>query len=123
MLAVVKTPHTDIKIKGFVSNKVLAVLKGEFGKALKIKREKSDEELVDLFETNLYKSFKKRITPGDYVKTYRENLELTQAALGERVDMTRAYICDLEKNRRPISKEMAKKLAKIFGVSVSCFIS
>jgi plasmid maintenance system antidote protein VapI len=98
-------------------------LKGEFGKALKIKHEKPDEELVDIFETDLYKRFKKRITPGDYVETYRENLGLTQAALGEKVGMSRAYVCDLEKNRRPVTKEMAKKLSKVFDVSVACFIS
>jgi DNA-binding XRE family transcriptional regulator len=123
MLAVVKTPHTNIRIKGFIPKAVLTVLKGEFGRALKIKRGNSGEELVDIFETEAYKSFKKRVTPGDYIKTYRENLSLTQAALGEEVGRSRAYICDLEKNRRPVSKEMAKKLAKVFGVSVSFFIS
>ncbi len=61
MLAVVKTPHTDIKIKGFVPKTVITVLKGEFGKALKIKHEKGDEEFVDLFDTDIYKRFKKRI--------------------------------------------------------------
>ena len=122
MLAVVKTPHTDLRIKGFIPGKVITVLRGEFGKTLKIVREKGDEEELDLFETDLYKEFKKRVAPGDYVRTYRENLGLSQAALAEKVGMGRAYICDLEKNRRPISKEMAKKLATIFSVSVSSFI-
>ena len=122
MLAVVKTPHTDLKIKGFVPKTVITVLKDEFGKALKIKIDKDDDELMDLFGTDLYKNFRKKVKPGDYIRTYRENLELTQAALGKKIGATRAYICDLEKNRRSISKEMAKKLAKIFGVSVSFFI-
>jgi DNA-binding XRE family transcriptional regulator len=122
MLAVVKTPHTDLRIKGFIPRPVLKVLKTEYGKSLEVKTDKDDDELVDFFETDIYKDFKKRITPGGYVRMYRENMNLTQAALGEKVAMSRAYICDIEHGRRAISKEIAKKFSKMFKLPLEYFI-
>ena len=122
MLAVVKTPHTDLRIEGFIPRPVLEVLKTEYGKSLEVKTGKDDDELVDFFETDLYKDFKKRMTPGDYVRMYRENMSLTQAALGEKVGMSRAYICDVEHGRRAISKDIAKKLSRLFKISASHLI-
>ena len=117
MLAVVKTPHTDLRIKGFIPHPVLKVLRTEYGKSLKVKVDDDDEELVDFFETDLFKDFKKRMKPGDYIKMYRENMHLTQAELGKKVNMSRAYICDVEHGRRTISKDIAKKFSKLFKIS------
>ena len=122
MLAVVKTPHTDLRIKGFIPRPVLKVLRTEYGKSLEVKVDNDDEELVDFFETDFYKDFKKRMKPGDYVRIYRENMSLTQTALGEKVGMSRAYICDVEHGRRPISKDIAKKFSKLFKISASHLI-
>ncbi len=122
MLAVVKTPHTDLRIKGFIPRPVLQVLRAEYGKSLEVKTDKDDDELVDFFETDFYKDFKKRMTPGDYVRMYRDNMNLTQAAFGEKVGMSRAYICDVEHGRRAISKEVAIKLSRICKLSLEHFI-
>ena len=122
MLAVVKTPHTDLRIKGFIPRPVLMALRTEYGKTLKVKVNDDEEDLVDFFETDIYQDFKKRMQPGDYVKMYRENMELTQAALGERVGMSRAYICDVEHGRRAISKDIAKKLSRMFKISATHLI-
>ena len=122
MLAVVKTHHTDLRIRGFIPRPVLKVLKIEYGKSLEVKTDKDDDELVDFFETVFYKDFKKRMTPGDYVRMYRENMNLTQAALGEKVGMSRAYVCDVEHGRRAISKDIAKKLSKLFKISANHLI-
>lgn len=122
MLAVVKTPHTDLRIKGHIPRPVLRVLRSEYGKALHVEQDRDDEELVDFFETDVYKEFSKRATPADYVRNCREGMGLTQAALGEKVGATRAYICDVEHGRRPVSKEMAKKLSKLFRISAGHLI-
>ena len=122
MLAVVKTPHTDLRIKGFIPRPILKALRTEFGKTLKVKSNDDDEDLVDFFETDLYRDFKKRMQPGDYVKMYRENMELTQAAFGEKIGMSRAYICDVEHGRRAISKDIAKKFSKLFKISATHLI-
>jgi DNA-binding XRE family transcriptional regulator len=122
MLAVVRTPRTEIRITGFIPADIMELLRQNYGKQLKLTREEDREEYVDVFETKEYKEFKKNVKPGDYVRIYRQSQEFTQTDLGKKVGMTRAYICDIEKGRRPISKVMAKKMAELFGTSVSRFI-
>jgi len=120
----VKTPRTNLRIEGDVPPPVLKVLQREYGKALIVtsEGESDDDELVDIFETDFYKEIKKKMIPGDYVRIYRENHGLTQSDLGKKLGVSRAFICDIEKGRRSISKEMAKKLSKMFNISISRFI-
>ena len=119
MLAVVKMPRIDIKIRGDIPRKVLKLLKDEYGSKLHLKE---DQEYVDFFETSIYKKAKKTMIPGTYVRIYRENHGLTQPDLGGKLGISKAYMCDIEKGRRSISKVMAKKLSNLFSVSVSHFI-
>ena len=122
MLVAVKTPHTKIEIKGDVPLALLKTLREEYGLALEIKTETDDQGLESVLDLEFYEEFKKRATPGYYVKIYRENLELTQKDLGEKIGHPRAYVCDIEKGRRNISKSLAKQLGQIFGVSPARFI-
>jgi len=121
MLAVVKTPLINVRIEGEVPPRLLRVLKTEYGSELKLADEE-DNETVDFFKTDFYRETKKHITPGTYVKVYRENHEMTQEQLGAKVGVSKSFICDVEHNRRAISKEMAKKLSKLFKISASHLI-
>lgn len=121
MLAVVKTPRINIRIKGKVPSKLLQCLRSEFGDELKIDNS-YDGEVVDFFKTDIYNHIKNDMTPGTYIRIYRENKNLTQKQLGELVGVSKAYICDIEKNRRSVSKQLAKHFADIFSVPVSKFI-
>ncbi len=47
MLAVVKTPHTNLRIQGDIPGPVLSVLKAQYGKKL-ILREDADDESVNV---------------------------------------------------------------------------
>ena len=122
MLAVVKTPRTNLEISGEIPVTILKVLRTEFGKKLHVTPSKSSDDLESVFDSSSYKEFKNRVTVGDYVHTYRKNMGFTQSQLGEQIGKSRAYICDVEHNRRSLSKETAKKLAQIFKVSASKFI-
>lgn len=123
MLVVVKTPHTELKIKGIISPLVLKALKDEFGAALKIRDDSSeDDEMINILDTDLYKKFKDNAVPGDYVRIYRENHSLSQTSLGEKLGVSRSYICDIEKGRRTISKDMAKKIEDLLHIPVSRLI-
>jgi ribosome-binding protein aMBF1 (putative translation factor) len=122
MLAVVKTPRTNIRMRGVIPAPVLRVLRHEFGKDLSVKADEDDNEMLNVFDTAEYKEFKKRVTPADYVRIYRENAQLSQSALAEKFEVSRAYICDIEHGRRPISKQFAKTLADFFKISVSRFV-
>jgi DNA-binding XRE family transcriptional regulator len=123
MLAVVKTPLTKIRIKGRISNKLIDVLIQEYGKSVQITRDSEDEKL-DVFQTDWYKKVKQKLTPGTYIKVFRQNRNMTQADLGKALGgIPRQNVSNMESGSRPISKKIALKLAKLFDVSVEKFIS
>lgn len=120
MLVHVKTPRTEIEIKGNVSDQLLNVLRNEFGKSLEVS---DDDTLVDPFEADWFKDTKTQMTPGDYLKIDRENAEITQAELGNKLGaFSRQYVSDLENNRKNISLNVAKKLAELFDRSIERYI-
>ncbi len=122
MLAVVKTPHTNLRIQGDISGAVLSVLKAEYGKKLVIKKE-ADDELVKIMDTDWYKQQKKTMTPGKYLRVYRENKDLTQEELGQKLGgLSRHYVSDLETGNRAISKNIAKILSELFKQPVTRFL-
>lgn len=90
MLAVVKTPHIDVRIQGDISPFMMEVLKKEYGRKLRISSEK--DESVDYFETDFAKKLAKKTSPADCIKIFRENLGLTQEALGKKVGVSKNYV-------------------------------
>jgi len=109
MQAVVKTPLIEIKIKGTIPNKILAVLKEEYGRKVKIIKDDEDE-YVDIFKTEWYKKIKAETIPGDNMRIYRENNGLTQEKLGELLGgIPRQHISNMEKGIRSISKNHSKE--------------
>ena len=115
----VKTHHTKIDIQGEVSKKLLKVLKEDYGDKVVIE----DDEFEAALDMDWYKKTKTKMTPNDYMKVYRESRGMTQEKLGSMLGgLSRQHISDLEKGRRQISKELAKKLADIFKTSVDKFI-
>ena len=119
----VKTPHIKIDIEGEISNKHLSLLKKEYGKNVHLIKIE-DDDLVDVFKTGWYKKIKLQMTPGKNLKVYRMNRGLTQLQLGELLGgIPKQHISNMENGKRAISLKMAKKLSKLFNVSVERFIS
>ena len=122
MQAVVKTPRIEVNIKGEIPPKLISLLEEEFGENLQL-AEEEEEEKVNLFETDWFQEIKAQTTPGDNLKIYRENHNLTQAKLGEMLGgIPRQHISNMERGVRPISIKNARKLAEIFGISSAKFI-
>ena len=122
MLAVVKTPLTSIRMRGRIPKRLITVLAEEYGSDLHLSAE-ADDELVDVFKTDWYRKVKKELTPGTYVKVFRQNKRMTQAELGKALGgLPRQHISNMENGSRPISKRMALKLSRLFEVSVEKFI-
>ncbi|RLC22729.1 MAG: XRE family transcriptional regulator [Deltaproteobacteria bacterium] len=124
MLAVVRKPRTNttlFKVKGDIPSGVLEYLEREFGQDVEVVE--NDEELLNIFDTNWYKYVSEAATPGDTLKIYRENFGLTQADLGQKLGkFTRQKISDMERNKRSISKDVAKKLSQLFDVPIDRFL-
>jgi len=123
MLAAVKTPHTEIHMRGEIPASVLEALRAEYGLDLKVSEE-DDEELVDVFATDWYQSVKSTTTPGDVLRIYRETRQLTQSELGHLLGgLVRQQISNMENGIRPISLVMARKLAKVFAIPADRFLA
>jgi len=124
MLAVVKKPHTEIplfEVKGDIPENLLQYLQDNFSGNIDISND--EEEVMSIFSSDWFKNIESSTTPGDIVKIYRENLNLTQEQLGKKLGkFTKQNISDIERGRRSISKEVAKKLSAFFDVSVGRFI-
>ena len=121
MLAAVKTPHIEIKVKGKIPEDFLEFLKAKYGKKLSIEEDPGNES-VDIFETNWYKKVKASMKPFDNLRYYREIRQMTQAQLAEKLGIPRQHVSNMENGKRGISLTMAKNLAKIFNTSVERFI-
>jgi len=82
----------------------------------------ADDELINPKDSAWYKETEKTMTPGTYLRIYRENSEMTQAQLAEHLGVTRFRVSDMERGVRSVSKQSAKKLAEIFDVPAGRFI-
>jgi DNA-binding XRE family transcriptional regulator len=124
MQAVVKTPRIEISVRGkAIPSRLMDVLKEEYGPELSLVEDEGDD-LVDAFETQWYKGVKEKMTPGTYLRIYRENRGLTQLQLGEALGgIPRQHISNMEHGRRSISLKMARKLSLLLGAPIEKFIA
>jgi DNA-binding XRE family transcriptional regulator len=122
MLAVVRTPHIKIQIKGDIPKRILDALRKEYGSEVRLVGESEDEK-IDVFETDWYKNIWAKVSPGKNLRIYRQNAGMTLQKLGDLLgNVPRQHVSNMEKGIRPISKKTAIKLAQIFDVSVEKFI-
>jgi antitoxin component HigA of HigAB toxin-antitoxin module len=124
MLVVVKNPRTKtpmFEIRGEIPERLLQFLKTEMKLTVALKED--EEEYIVASETDWYKETKESTTLGDVVRIYRDNSGYSQSKLGQLLGgLSRHRISDIENDRRGISKDMAKKLSKIFKIPVDRFI-
>ena len=121
MQALVKTHRTNIQIQGDIPSRILDVLRSEYGEKLKIYE--GEDEYIEITETDWYKEIKTKSTPGDAMRIYRENQQLTQTQLGKKLgNVPRQIISNMERGKRSISMATAKNLSVIFNVPVSRFL-
>jgi len=105
-----------------IPERILSLLRDEYGENVQIVEE-DDDELVDVTDTDWYKTIKKSTLPSENMKIYRELHGMTQAELGEKLGgLPRQHISNMENGKRAISLNVAKKLAKIFDVPVDRFV-
>lgn len=70
------------------------------------------KSLVKKLETELG-----TLTFGTFVRVSRTTMGLTQQEMAKRLGMARGTLCDIEKGRQLVSVELAKKIAKMSGLS------
>jgi len=106
---------------GDIPEGILRALESEYGELHIVTNE--GDELVEVTSSEWYKAIHSSITPGKVLRVYRERAGMTQGALGNKIgNVPRQHISGMETGRRPIGKEMAKKLAVVLNTSPLKFI-
>ena len=123
MRAIVRTRGIFIHIEGVIPPALLEVLRDEYGPYL-ILRAPGIEQMIDVMHAPLYQRVQKELSPGGYLKLYRQDRNLTQRELGEKLGgIPRQNIGNMENGRRPISRMMTLRLAGFFEVSADKFLA
>ena len=60
---------------------------------------------------------------GKMIESLRLADEISQVDLAKKMNLSRAYVCDIEKGRRMVSLDRAADFAKVMGYSVNQFIA
>lgn len=129
MQAVVNQPHTQnteaayFRIEGKVPKFVIMFLESAFKDSLKIEKNETedDEESIRLEDWDWYKEITASMTPGDAIKADRGLRGWTQKVLAKKLKISVQNLSEIERNIRPISREMASKLSKVFGTPPSTY--
>lgn len=116
----VKTPHIDIQIQGEEYKPLIDLLKKDFGEEL-VEIIEDEDELIEITSTDWFNEMKP--TAGETVEIHRSNLKMTQVELGEAIGgRSKQYISDIEKGRRNISLDLAKRLGEVLGHSYKTYL-
>ncbi|EQA36052.1 DNA-binding helix-turn-helix protein [Leptospira inadai serovar Lyme str. 10] len=98
----------------------MKALKKEFGKKLLIEK---SEESVPWKDTIFFKENKEFLQPGSKLKYYRKQAGLSLSELGEKLGgIPRQNLSAMELGKRPISRDLAKQLSKLFKKPVEVFL-
>ena len=118
MSVATKTRPIDLHLRPSTPRRILRDLRRRYAPYLV-----EEDAAVDYFETDLHKRVSGTMTPGLWLRHLREAHGWSQAVLGQRLgDVKGTRISDFENNQRAISNDMAKELAKLFGVAADRFI-
>lgn len=117
MLAVVKTPRTEIALNGDGAEVVLAWLKRRFPVEIAAVGKTDDDELVNIEETDWAKRMNRRLLAG-----YRLKVGLTQKQLAALSGIRQTVISEYETGRRPVTLAAAEKLAPHLNVAPETLI-
>ncbi len=116
MLAVVKTPHTEIMLNGNGVNEIIDFLKTRF--TVQIVSADIGEELVNINETEWWQKNKHRVLAGA-----RHKAELTQQQLASAVGIRQSVLSEYESGKRKITPAMAEKFAKALNTYPEKFLA
>ncbi len=79
MLVVVNRPRDNFRIDGDISLSSLDMLKKYYGKSLRVEKNSSDDEWVNIDDTDWYKEMRKKYSPSSNLSFYRKEKKLTRS--------------------------------------------
>ena len=119
MLVVVKKLPIEFRVEGTIPCELIDSLRRKYGEAIHVE---DDGACVPVHEMAWYKDLASEDSPGKRLRFYRTMHDLTQVQLAERLGVAKQFVSDMERDRKPISRRMAKQLASFFSVDAGRFI-
>ena len=114
-----KTTGVTLRFRPRTPSRIIKRIEQEYGDYL----EKDDgQETVDPFSTEWYRDITGKTTPGDRLNTERFKASMTQIKLAELTGIPQHHISEMEHGKRPIGRETARKLAKVFKTDYRYFL-
>lgn len=121
MLALVKTPHIEIRAD-IIPQPVLAFFKALYGEVEVIAEEsKHVSRGISWEKTALYKQLQADVSPAENLVSLRQTFAWTLAVLSQKTGIPAQNLSAMEKGRRAISKDTAERLAEVFGTGPELF--
>jgi len=120
MSAPMKMPRTS-QVAISISNERFMVPGPRAAAILELVREYQVEENVPADEVlrDVYKKYGKT---GSVIRGFRAREDMTQIELARKLDVTQGDLSKMENGKRPVGKEMARRLAKVFSTDYRVFI-
>ncbi len=123
MLALMKTRHTDTQ--GEISVKVPLVDMEKVSEAIRSILELAGHKVRHLNEEGEELYTIEEVFPdahaGKIVRGLRVKEDITQEELAKRLGIAQTRVSEIESGKRPVSRNMAKRLAETFNVSPRMF--
>jgi DNA-binding XRE family transcriptional regulator len=113
MLALVKTPHIEMSLRGEGVRELLAWIRKRYDVA--VLAEEPDDALVPI-ESTAYWQQMERNRVGSLLAGARLKAGLTQAQLAAKLGLRQNMISDYERGRRTYSDAMAERLSGVLAV-------
>lgn len=114
-------PATELRLQGDGALQVLAQLRQLYPSLTVVTAEtaelgeESDEDWIDITETEWYRTRAAQITPGRCLRIYRENIGLTLIRLAELSGIERRLLSQMEHGQLSIGESDARTLAEHLG--------
>src|SRR5438046_2865125 len=63
-----------------------------------------------------------RMSLGKFLRSFRESDDISQVEFARKLKLSRANLCDIEKERKLVAPDRATKIAKVLGVPETVLI-
>jgi DNA-binding XRE family transcriptional regulator len=115
-----KMPRTN-QVAISISNKRFIVSAPRAAAILELIHEYQVEENIPADEVlgDVYRKYGKT---GSVIRGFRAREDMTQIQLARKLGVTQGDLSKMENGKRPIGKEMARRLAKVFSTDCRVFI-
>jgi DNA-binding XRE family transcriptional regulator len=81
-----------------------------------------DDDMINIHDSEWFKEISASMTSGKALRAYRTNRQFTQLEIAKLCGVSASTVAAMEKDKRPITKTMAKRLAAVLKCKPERFL-